>query len=117
MATEIEKLTEAKLEGTGVFDRMMCAIDEHLKREHQANRIRGPEYANVYASALASTMGQAVQFLQTQAQIELLEQQTAKAAVDVEVSECQKLKIEAETANLAKLREKIDTEIALLTNR
>lgn len=120
MTVEISDLTSTEVDGAGVFDKLMTSVASHLKEEYTSQRLRGPEYANVYASAIQSAISQGVQFLQTQAQIALIEQQvektkadTDKAKIDVEIANSQKLKIDEEVLNLAKLREKIDAEIAL----
>ena len=41
-------LTEATLGGNGVFDVLMRANKAHLESEFQKNRIKGPEYSQVY---------------------------------------------------------------------
>lgn len=58
----IQMLTEVNLEGAGVFDQMMAAIDLHINREFKENRITGDQYATVYGGTLAVVLGQAVNF-------------------------------------------------------
>jgi hypothetical protein len=58
----IKMLTEVNLEGQGVFDQMMAAIDIHINREFKENRITGDQYATVYGGTLAVVLGQAVNF-------------------------------------------------------
>ena len=58
----IDTLTAVQLEGPGIFDKMMAAIDLHIQREFKNNRIVGADYAKVYTSAVQAVLGNAVQF-------------------------------------------------------
>lgn len=59
----VEKLTEAKLTGNGVFDVLMRATKAHLDEEYAKNRIRGPEYSQVYLGSLSAVMEHSLRFL------------------------------------------------------
>ena len=56
-------LTTAAVSGTGVFDVLMRAAKGHLDCEFAANRIKGPEYAQVYLGSLTQVLQTSVQFL------------------------------------------------------
>lgn len=93
-------LTDASLEGTGVFDVLMRANKAHLEAEFSKNRIKGPEYATVYLGALTQVLQVAASFTLAQfkagleadlitqqialatAQRELIVQQTANALIE-----------------------------------
>lgn len=66
--TVIGRLTEADLtsrqvNGSGMFDGLMQAINEHLKQEYKQNRITGSDYAKVYLESTLGVMSNAVQYL------------------------------------------------------
>ena len=56
-------LTDTTLEGAGVFDVMMRAIDNHINREFESDRITGSEYAEVYQNAILGALNNATQFV------------------------------------------------------
>lgn len=60
---EIADLTEVDLEGEGVFDKLMAAVDIHIQREFKGNRITGDQYAKVYTEVMSGVLGNSVQFL------------------------------------------------------
>lgn len=61
---DLEELTQANLEnGTGVFDVLMRALEEHLQKEHSADRITGDQYANAYVQLTSTVLTQSIQFL------------------------------------------------------
>lgn len=130
--TTIADLTQANLDGTGVFDVLMRANKAHLESEFAKNRIKGPEYATVYLGSLESVMTTALQFLlqkdqaALQAQliskqiekldkeIALVVQQTANAAIEAEVLRGQKCKLDAEFDVLLQSKLKTAAEVTLL---
>lgn len=130
--TTIADLTQANLDGTGVFDVLMRANKAHLESEFAKGRIRGPEYATVYLGSLESVMATALQFLlqkdqaALQAQliskqiekldkeIDLVVQQTANAAIEAEVLRGQKCKLDAEFDVLLQSKLKTAAEVTLL---
>jgi len=61
--------------GTGVFDKLMEAVNSNIKVEYDNGRIVGQEYATVYLGAIQSVIAQSVQYTlteqATEAQIEL----------------------------------------------
>lgn len=56
-------LTTGIVGGTGTFDALMGGFDAHLKREYEANRIAGADYAKAYVALTEAAMGNAVQYL------------------------------------------------------
>lgn len=59
----LEQLTEVDLEGAGIFDKLMKAMDGHIQREYKGNRITGDQYAKVYTEVVTAVLGQSVVFL------------------------------------------------------
>ena len=60
---DLVQLTTRTIGGDGVFDALMDAVNVHLFKELQAQRISGRDYADVYTASIQSAMGQAVSFL------------------------------------------------------
>ena len=58
----ITDITDGTIEGTGVFDKLMKAVDVHIQVEYASGRLKGTDYANVYLGTMQSAMAQAVQF-------------------------------------------------------
>ena len=83
---DITDLTHASVEGNGVFDVLMRAVNAHLQKEWSANRLKGTEYSTVYLGALESTMNASLQFLlardKTNAELDILKQQLVNLKVD-----------------------------------
>lgn len=65
---DLGQLTDGKVCGTGMFDRLMVSVDAHLANQFQKNRITGDAYARTYTELIQSTMANAVQFLLTKDQ-------------------------------------------------
>lgn len=91
----IEDLTEVDLEGAGVFDKLMAAMDLHIQREFKGNRITGDQYAKVYTEVMSGVLGSSVQFLlakdqahwaatTAQMQARIAEIQATKALIELE---------------------------------
>lgn len=108
----ISDLTTGGLAGTGVFDKMMAANKAHLEAEYQKDRIKGPEYAQVYLGTMDTTMNAALQFLlqsrRLEVELALIEQQVLLAQVEV-------LKAQVELEILEANKEKIAAEVIQLT--
>lgn len=97
----IDHLTQAKVSGTGVFDVLMEANKVHLDAEFKANRIKGPEYSQVYLGSLVAILNTSVQFLltkdKTALEAQLLEKQIELAVIEVQKSTAQLAQISAQT--------------------
>lgn len=128
----VTDLTEAKIDGTGVFDVLMRANKAHLEAEFTKGRIKGPEYASVYLGSLESVMSTSLAFLlqkskndaevrlleqqilQAQAQTALLAQQRENAIQEGLVLVAQECKLKAEFDLLVLSKDKTNQETALL---
>lgn len=91
----IDDLTQVDLGGTGVFDKLMAAMDLHIQREFKGNRITGDQYAKVYTEVMGGVLGSSVQFLlakdqahwtaiTAQMQARIAEIQATKALIELE---------------------------------
>jgi len=130
---DITDLTHASVEGNGVFDVLMRAVNAHLQKEWSANRLKGTEYSTVYLGALESTMNASLQFLlardKTNAELDILKQQlvnlkveeanaikqgvvltnqAAQIAAQTSLTTKQELQVVAETLNVPKQGQLID---------
>jgi hypothetical protein len=114
----ISDLTQATLEGSGVFDVLMRANKAHLEAEYAKNRIKGPEYSTVYLGSLDTVMNTALQFLLTKQKInleaQLLEQQIILAQVEVQKANAQLAQINAQTELVQQQTINAQAELAIL---
>lgn len=60
---DINDLTEVKLDGTGVWDKLLQNMNLLLDKQFDYNRITGPSYAQVYSSTYESTLNAAITLL------------------------------------------------------
>jgi len=58
-----DDLTTGEINGTGVFDELMASVKSHLELEYNSQRIRGPEYSQVYLGGLQAVLQQSIGFL------------------------------------------------------
>lgn len=100
----VSDLTQATLEGTGVFDVLMRANKAHLEAEFNKNRIKGAEYATVYLGSLTQVMQTALQFLltkeKTDLEAQLLQKQILLAQVEIDKANAQTQLLIQQKANL-----------------
>lgn len=117
----LNELTEASLEGTGAFDRIMRATKAHLDAEYSSTRLRGPEYAEVYLGAMQAGMTLALQYVLQSGKAEkeeaLLDQQILNAEAENAVLVAQKCKLDAEFDVLVEQKLKTSKETALLAQK
>lgn len=122
---ELKDLTEAAVAGTGVFDVLMRAARSHLEEEFTRNRIKGPEYANVYLGSIEPVLVQSVEFLLNKdkakyeaeliaAQIRESEAKILLVEAQTELTKQQKLNAENEWLLLAEQKAKMTAETALI---
>ena len=111
----VAKLTEAKLDGSGVFDVLMRATKSHLDQEFSQNRIKGTEYSQVYLGSLTAVMENSLRFLldkdKSLYEIALVEAQVRLADAQVRLVEKQIEKEDQEAALRAAQVAKINREI------
>lgn len=100
----LAELTTNDLDGSGVFDVLMSAMDKHMDREYDKGRITGTQYAEAYVAVANQVLGNATQFVlqkdqskwaavTAQMQARIAEIQATQALVELE-----KTKIETTTA-------------------
>lgn len=96
----IAQLTTGVVNGTGVFDELMAAMNSQLSAQYEKGRITGGDFAKVYLGGIQSAMQTGLQFLlsrdqtylanlQTQANIQLAQAQKVRAMADVEIARAQ----------------------------
>ena len=56
--------------GTGVFDKIMHAVNENVKKEYDANRITGENYGDVYLGGLQSAISEGMRYIMSSGSIE-----------------------------------------------
>ena len=97
----VADLTQATLEGQGIFDVLMRANKAHLEAEFQKGRIKGPEYSTVYLGSLTQVMQTALAFLlakeKTDLEAQLLQKQILLAQAQIDKTASEKLQVEAQT--------------------
>lgn len=111
-------LTQATLEGTGVFDVLMRANKAHLEAEFVKNRIKGPEYSTVYLGALTQVLQTAVNFVlakeKTNLETQLLAKQIQLADAALQKSAAELAQIQAQTLLINQQRLNAITENTVL---
>lgn len=63
IALTTEDLTTGTLDGNGVFDKLMAALNAHFEDQHKKGRITGADYAGAYIGAAQGALSTSVQFL------------------------------------------------------
>lgn len=84
--------------GTGVFDVLMGAVNDNIKIQYDASRIKGTDYANVYMTSMQSVIAQSMQYL---LQEKVQEAQADKIQDDITSNSSQRGLIAAQTAKVA----------------
>ena len=130
---DVKELTEKKLDGTGVFDVLMASTNLHIQKEYEQNRIRGPEYSQVYLGGLQAVLATSVDYLTksktlgieianqekqgllTEAQIELVKAQANQITVEVTTKLPAEVEnIQASTALSDVNKDKVREELTLI---
>ena len=55
--------------GSGVFDKLMHAINGNILVQYESGRIKGPEYAQVYLGSMQTAVVEAMKFMLTKEQL------------------------------------------------
>lgn len=114
----IDQLTEVSLTGNGVFDILMRAVVSHLDVEFNKNRVKGPEYSQVYLGSIQAVLEKALAFLlqkqNADLQAQLLEAQIAVQEATRDRIAQEILKVQAEVALVNAQAANIPKEGALL---
>ena len=120
-AIPISDLTQATVEGNGVFDVLMRANKAHLEAEFAKNRIKGPEYATVYLGALNQVMQTALAFVlakeKTALEADLLQKQIDLVQKQIEKETVTITQINAQIALLNQQRLNAEVENTVLVAR
>jgi hypothetical protein len=98
-AVTLEQLTEAKINGSGVFDRLMTSVTAHMDRERSAGRISNAEFAKAYVEFSSGALAASIQFLlqKDQAHWQAI---TAQLQAKMAVTELVKSRVEFEEIKL-----------------
>ena len=90
--------------GTGVFDKLMGAINGNIKIQFDSGRLAGAEYANVYLGSMQSAVSESMKFLLNKKSIE-------------KALELQDIQIAMSEVQLAETSEKWGIQKAVLENQ
>lgn len=117
----LDGLTQAKVDGTGVFDVLMRAFNVHIDKQFKDGRIKGPEYATVYLGGMQAALEGALRFLsqvgEDKLKYQLMKQQIINAGEEMHVLQGQACKLKAEFDLTKETTEKTAQEKALLTQK
>ena len=105
----IDELTECKLNGNGVYDKLITTARIHLKEEMDKGRITGAEYTNAYTQIVVSSMQQSVAFV---TQMHQLKQSSIVSYYKTLVDMVQ-AKISAVTSLIQLELQKINTQLSI----
>ena len=114
----VTDLTEAVIDGNGVFDVLMRSVNFQIESQFDKNRLSGDNYAKVYLGMVESTQKIALDFL-IQRDKAWLESQLLQVQLEIAGIEKDKAQVELQKANvelqiLQASKDKIPAEIALL---
>lgn len=97
----IEELTQGKVRGDGVFDKLMTSVKHHIEEEFRAGRITGEQYTKAYIEITQTALSTATQFVlakdQAYWQAVIAKSQAKSAEAEVVVA---KVGVETAKANL-----------------
>lgn len=86
---DINDITNA--EKTGIFDRLMNTVNEHIERQYLDNRITNEDYANVYLGSIQAVLAQSIQYglneQMTEAQIGGIQAENELKAKQLDIAE------------------------------
>lgn len=72
--------------GTGVFDKLIAAVNNNIEGQYNKGRITGSDYAQVYLGSMQSVLAQSVEFLlrekETEARVDLLKTQDDNTKIE-----------------------------------
>jgi predicted transcriptional regulator len=107
IAFDINDFTEGTISGNGAFDKTMAIAREHLKGEHDAGRITGDKFAEVYLGTMQTVLQTAMQYALSQPKIEY----------EVSILSRQAELLDHETENTIKQGVLLDTQELLATEQ
>ena len=96
----IDQFTTNQLHGTGVFDRMMQAVELHIQDEYNKGRITGTAYGTLYTQVIAQVLQSAVAYIGQKAQIDQINALIRKtnAETKIQLIQAKTAYIQAKTA-------------------
>jgi len=130
--TDLVDVTDGKVGGTGIFDQLMVALQAHLKKEFEQNRITGEQYTKTYIALVEGALAQGMAFVlgreqaywsavaaqqaAQRGQIELatsrVQLEAAKVQMSMLRSEAVKSEAEAASARIRLVSEEINRKVA-----
>lgn len=109
------QLTEVTPDGNGLFDILMRATRGHLNDEYTAQRIKGPEYSQVYLGGLTAILDNATRFLLERdlkdLERQILEVKLAQALLEKDKIAAEILLVNAQVVLAGKEGDKIAADI------
>lgn len=73
--------------GTGVFDKLLAAVNKNIELQYTAGRIKGSDYANVYLGGIQSVLQQSIEYVLRE---KLIAAQVDDVIKGIELKESQK---------------------------
>lgn len=73
--------------GTGVFDKLLAAVNKNIELQYTAGRIKGADYANVYLGGIQSVLQQSIEYVLRE---KLIAAQVDDVIKGIELKESQK---------------------------
>lgn len=101
-AVTIEDLTQVHIGGSGVFDKMMQAVNLHIDAQYKQGRITGDQFGKVYAEVISGVMAQAANFT--------LQMNTSKWQAIAAQMEARSAEVNATTARVLLEKAKMDAQ-------
>lgn len=110
MIESLDNFTENKLEGNGVFDRMMSSVELHIQDEFTKNRITGSSYAQAYIACIQAVLQASTQVC-LEADKLALELEKLKLEIQIGQVQLEKAKVDLETAKVLLEKAKQENEL------
>lgn len=92
-ALTVDQLTVKTVDGTGVFDVLMTALNTHINLQAEKGRLVGADYAKVYLGMVQGAMSTGMQFLLSKDQATLQAMQAKEAVL---LTQAQRIKAQAD---------------------
>ncbi len=74
--------------GTGIFDKLIFAVNKNIEAQFNLGRIDAGDYATVYLGALQSTLAESIRFV--------LQEKVSEAQIDQTEAEVDRIKVQIE---------------------
>ena len=97
--------TDLQWKGTGVFDKLMEAVNKNIKIQYDEGKIKGTDYANVYLGSLQTVLQQSIEFILreklVEAQIEGVKMDNIVKEFEIEIKVPKELELLEKQVELA----------------